>query len=48
MKFRDAIRDIFRRRKRVARRRAETEAEKARKVEQLVQAGVAANKFPPR
>lgn len=49
MKVRDAIRDVFRRRKNAARRRpeTETEAEKARRIEQLVQAGVAANKYPP-
>jgi hypothetical protein len=47
MKVRDAIRDVFGRRKKAARRPAETEAEKARRTEQLVQAGVAANKYPP-
>lgn len=47
MTVRDAIRDVFRRRKKAARRPAETEAEKARRIERLVQAGVAANKRPP-
>jgi hypothetical protein len=48
MRLRQAIRGLFRRRKNAERRRAQTDAEKAREIEQLVQAGVAANKLPPR
>jgi hypothetical protein len=48
MKLRQAVRGLFKRRKNAERRRAQTDAEKAREIELLVQSGVAANKVPPR
>jgi hypothetical protein len=48
MQLRHAIRGLFRRRKNTKRRRAKTEAEKARELELLVQSGIAADNYPPR
>lgn len=48
MKLRHAIGGLFRRRQKAKRRESQSETEKARETEQLVQAGIAANKFPPR
>jgi hypothetical protein len=48
MKLRQAIRRLFRQGKTAERTPALTQDEKARQTEQLIQAGLAANKFPPR
>jgi hypothetical protein len=48
MKLREAIRRLIRHPKTADRAPTLTEDEKARRTEQLIQAGLAANKFPPR